>query len=154
MKILASNKKQQNLTKRIMTRSLENLNAPSRSPLMVTRIHPSSHPAVIATAEEPHSSSIKLRNFLLSFWLLLLPLLLNMPLSARGMRIQSSFLALLGKWLWRLGSNQDGLWKRVVSAKYGVGKERWDVPDSNPTYPGIWRGILSAKHAFLFQYEI
>lgn len=57
-------------------------------------------------------------------------------------------MALLGKWLWRLGSNQDGLWKRVVSAKYGVGKEGWDVPDSNPTYQGLWRGILSAKHAF------
>jgi len=28
-------------------------------------------------------------------------------------------LALLGKWIWRLGSNKGGLWKEVIVSKYG-----------------------------------
>jgi len=27
--------------------------------------------------------------------------------------------ALLGKWIWRLGSNEEGLWKEVLESKYG-----------------------------------
>ena len=29
-------------------------------------------------------------------------------------------LALLGKWIWRLGSNKGGLWKEVIDSKYGI----------------------------------
>ena len=28
--------------------------------------------------------------------------------------------ALLGKWLWRFGKEEDRLWRRVVASKYGV----------------------------------
>ena len=28
-------------------------------------------------------------------------------------------LALLGKWIWRLGSDKDGLWKEILESKYG-----------------------------------
>jgi len=28
-------------------------------------------------------------------------------------------LALLGKWIWRLGSVEGGLWKKIIFSKYG-----------------------------------
>ena len=34
-------------------------------------------------------------------------------------------LALLGKWIWRLGSNKGGLWKEVIDSKYGI-RETWE----------------------------
>ena len=31
-------------------------------------------------------------------------------------------LALLGKWVWRLGSDKGGLWKEIIDSKYGGGE--------------------------------
>ena len=33
--------------------------------------------------------------------------------------------ALLGKWLWRFGKEEDRLWRRVVASKYGVEWGGW-----------------------------
>lgn len=38
-------------------------------------------------------------------------------------------LALLGKWLWRLGNDSEGLWKQLLAGKYGVSRNGWDVQD-------------------------
>ena len=38
-----------------------------------------------------------------------------------GIRKLTTFIkALLGKWLWRFGKEEDRLWRRVVASKYGV----------------------------------
>lgn len=33
--------------------------------------------------------------------------------------------ALLSKWLWKFGLEDQALWRRVVAAKYGVGRNGW-----------------------------
>ena len=59
--------------------------------------------------------------------------------------------ALLGKWLWRFGKEEDWLWRRVVASKYG---EDWgDGPQSwGGEFMGVvcgevfaWDGRISAK---------
>ena len=32
-------------------------------------------------------------------------------------------LALLGKWLWRIGDDSHGLWKQVISSKYDISRD-------------------------------
>lgn len=55
--------------------------------------------------------------------------------------------ALLGKWHWRLGYRQ-GLWKSILSYKYDITRNGWDLPVSSPCHSGIWKGILSVKDLF------
>ena len=59
--------------------------------------------------------------------------------------------ALLGKWLWRFGKEEDRLWRSVVASKYG---EDWgDGPQSwGGEFMGVvcgevfaWDGRISAK---------
>jgi hypothetical protein len=33
--------------------------------------------------------------------------------------------ALLGKWLWRFGNEQDYLWRQVIVSKYGIQRRGW-----------------------------
>lgn len=56
--------------------------------------------------------------------------------------------ALLGKWLWRLGVENDSLWFKVVEAKYGVSRVGWDVPRLSYCQSGLWRGFLSVNDLF------
>lgn len=53
--------------------------------------------------------------------------------------------AFLGYWLWRLGDDHDGLWKQIITAKYGFGRNGWDLPIVHPHRSGA----LSVKEAFL-----
>ncbi len=45
------------------------------------------------------------------------------PISYGGLGVKNLILfnkALLGKWLWRFGSEESHLWRRVIAAKYGL----------------------------------
>lgn len=35
--------------------------------------------------------------------------------------------ALLGKWLWHVGEEFNGLWKEVLCSKYGVSRGGWEL---------------------------
>jgi exonuclease III len=51
-------------------------------------------------------------------------------------------LALLGKWLWRFGSEESHLWRRVVAAKYGVDRGGWISNSPRGTHGcSLWRHI-------------
>lgn len=56
--------------------------------------------------------------------------------------------ALLSKWLWRFGVEEDSLWRRVIALKYGV------QIDGNPRQPrgpyGLspLKGIMKMFHDF------
>ena len=45
--------------------------------------------------------------------------------------------ALLGKWLWRFGKEEDRLWRRVVASKFG---EEWG--DGPPSWVGEFMGVV------------
>uniref|UniRef100_A0A2N9HB87 Reverse transcriptase domain-containing protein n=1 Tax=Fagus sylvatica TaxID=28930 RepID=A0A2N9HB87_FAGSY len=51
-------------------------------------------------------------------------------------------LALLGKWLWRFGSEESHLWRHVVAAKYGVDRGGWTSNSPRGTHGcSLWRHI-------------
>jgi hypothetical protein len=60
-----------------------------------------------------------------------------------GVRQLTPFnLALLGKWLWRFGLEESHLWRRVVAAKYGVGRGDWTTSLPRGSYGcSLWRHI-------------
>ena len=45
-------------------------------------------------------------------------------------------LALLGKWVWRLGSDKGSLWKEIIVSKYGVWRSLREEGKNNKEY--IW----------------
>ncbi|KAF5192483.1 hypothetical protein FRX31_017930 [Thalictrum thalictroides] len=48
------------------------------------------------------------------------------PLGGLGIRmIKEVNVSLLGKWLWRLADNEEGLWKAVIKAKYLMEPMEW-----------------------------
>ena len=50
--------------------------------------------------------------------------------------------ALLGKWLWRFGKEEDRLWRRVVVSKYGEDGGGWTSKLGRGAHGcGLWRGI-------------
>lgn len=53
--------------------------------------------------------------------------------------------ALLGKWLWRLGEDCDGLWKQILVTKHDILRDGWDPQFPKPRHSGTWRGILTVK---------
>ena len=47
-----------------------------------------------------------------------------------GLRIRplkETNLALLGKWLWKIGEGTEGLWKQVIFSKYDISGDGWQV---------------------------
>lgn len=70
------------------------------------------------------------------------------PKREGGLGIRPSRLinqALLGKGLWRFGDASEGLWRRLLMAKYGASRDGCDVVGAAYKLSAIWRGILSAK---------
>lgn len=63
-------------------------------------------------------------------------------------RLQPKNRALLCKWLWHFGQEDGGLWRKVVTAKYGS-REDWDplVP-RGPYGWSPWRGIMTQLESF------
>lgn len=56
--------------------------------------------------------------------------------------------ALLGKWLWRIREDTDNLWRQIILAKYGLGRDGWDISGPSYRYSGSWKGLVSIKDAF------
>uniref|UniRef100_A0A2N9IRA3 Reverse transcriptase domain-containing protein n=1 Tax=Fagus sylvatica TaxID=28930 RepID=A0A2N9IRA3_FAGSY len=68
------------------------------------------------------------------------------PIAHGGLGIHSLHLfnhALLGKWLWRFGREDNRLWQRVVAAKYGVEGGGWITEPSRDRHGcGLWKSIM------------
>ena len=62
--------------------------------------------------------------------------------------------ALLGKWLWRIGDETEGLWKEVISTKYDISRNGWFVQDPSTCSSGLWKGILAAKEVYMKQVRL
>ena len=57
--------------------------------------------------------------------------------------------ALLGKWLWRFGKEEDRLWRRVVVSKYGEDWGGWTSKLGRGAHGcGLWRGICMSWEDF------
>lgn len=56
--------------------------------------------------------------------------------------------AQLGKWLWRLGDESQGHWRRIIIDKYRVRTNGWSVPLLQYRVSDFWRSVLSAKLDF------
>lgn len=56
--------------------------------------------------------------------------------------------ALLGKWLWKLGDEFDGLWKKILNAKYRIHRNGQDPKMPRSCLSHLWRGIMSVKDDF------
>lgn len=56
--------------------------------------------------------------------------------------------ALLGKWLWRLGDNSQGLWRQIIVDKYRVGSNGWLVPLLRYRVSSIWKSVSSVLPEF------
>ncbi|RVW72592.1 Transposon TX1 uncharacterized 149 kDa protein [Vitis vinifera] len=51
--------------------------------------------------------------------------------------------ALLGKWVWRFARARDGMWKRVLVAKYGQEDFGWRTKKANGAFGvGLWKEIM------------
>lgn len=74
------------------------------------------------------------------------------PLDQGGLGIRSlkeTNKALLAKWLWRFGSEQEALWRRVIAAKYKTNDLGWETNWPRGTYGcSLWRGISLEMKAF------
>jgi hypothetical protein len=69
------------------------------------------------------------------------------PKAKGGLGVRSLGLfnkALLGKWLWRFGLEENNLWRQVLVAKFGVELGGWRTnPIRGAHGCGLWKGILS-----------
>ena len=67
------------------------------------------------------------------------------PLQNGGLAIKNLSLfnqALLGKWIWRFGTEQDFLWRKVIEAKYGCARGDWISNPVNSLYGvSLWKTI-------------
>ena len=50
--------------------------------------------------------------------------------------------ALLSKWIWRLASEKDNLWKKVIGVKYGQEGFGWRTKEAHGTFGvGVWKRL-------------
>ena len=68
------------------------------------------------------------------------------PISKGGLGIRKLVpfnRALLGKWLWRFGVEDNRLWKRVLAARHGTVCGNWGTGWSRDSHGcGLWKGIM------------
>jgi hypothetical protein len=74
------------------------------------------------------------------------------PICSGGLAIRNLRLfnqALLGKWLWRYGTEPEALWRRVVDVKYGSLWGGWCSNDCRGPYGvGLWKNIRKGWESF------
>ncbi|XP_021996032.1 uncharacterized protein LOC110893224 [Helianthus annuus] len=56
--------------------------------------------------------------------------------------------ALLSKWIWRFRSEEDSLWKKVITACHGK-RRKWSFFPSNSNLTGVWKNIMSLESKML-----
>lgn len=56
--------------------------------------------------------------------------------------------AMVGKWLWHLGMDSQGLSHRIFVEKYSLDVSGWVTPMSSYIAFGMWKSILSVKADF------
>lgn len=58
--------------------------------------------------------------------------------------------AFMGKWLWRFGKGEQGLWQDVVVLKYGVTSEGWWPREVRGSHGmGLWKAIMQGLNDFV-----
>ena len=74
------------------------------------------------------------------------------PISSGGLGIRNIRLfneALLGKWLWRFGIEEDALWRQVIEMKYGCVWGGWYTRAViGPYGVGLWKNISQGWPSF------
>ena len=75
-----------------------------------------------------------------------------MPLQSGGLAIKNLRLfneALLGIWIWRLCTERDLLWRKVIEAKYGCARGGWSWnPVTSPYWVSLWKTISKDWNSF------
>ena len=56
---------------------------------------------------------------------------------------------LLGKWLWRVGETDQGLWRKILLKKYNLGNDGWWVPGHGYKASDIWKSTFCQMILFL-----
>ena len=78
--------------------------------------------------------------------------LVTRPKIKRGLgigRLKEKNKALLFKWLWRFPLEQESIWTRVITSKFGVHLNRWEAGVvSRSTYRSPWKYISSLYDEF------
>ena len=63
--------------------------------------------------------------------------------------------ALLGKWLWRFGREDNNLLRRVIAAKYGLERNGWFSNQPKGTHRcSLWKGIMLGRDKFRSHIEL
>lgn len=57
--------------------------------------------------------------------------------------------ALLGKGLWRLGNSSAGLWRRIITAKYGASRNGCNLNEPNYRHSALLKDILLVMELFM-----
>lgn len=57
----------------------------------------------------------------------------------------------MGKWLWRIADDSNGLWKQVIYPKYDISRDVWLVCDPLPRFSALWKEILASNEGFFWQ---
>lgn len=70
----------------------------------------------------------------------------NGGLGVRPLKLMNQ--ALLGKWFWSLGEENNSLWRQIVLEKYKVKRKGWDNNKMSYWHSAIWKGIASVKERF------
>ena len=79
------------------------------------------------------------------------------PMDCGGLGVKNLTLfnkALLGKWLWRFGVEENHLWPRVIVAKYGMEWGGWRSKPCRGTHGcGLWKSISLGWDVFIERIE-
>uniref|UniRef100_A0A2N9EX59 Reverse transcriptase domain-containing protein n=1 Tax=Fagus sylvatica TaxID=28930 RepID=A0A2N9EX59_FAGSY len=74
------------------------------------------------------------------------------PLKMGGLGVRNLRLfnqALLGKWLWRYGNEENAFWRHLISAKYGNSFGGWTTRELHGRYgSGLWKHIIKGWGMF------